>query len=130
MRYRIFGNTGLRVSSLALGTGNFGKGWGYGADQADAHAIYRHYREAGGNFIDTADQYQFGQSEAMLGEFIASERDDIILASKYSLGDSPTAGLHASGNSRKAFAHRPYRPAVGAHARRRHPDRRNRPQPG
>jgi len=103
MRYRIFGNTGLRVSSLALGTGNFGKGWGYGADQADAHAIYRHYREAGGNFIDTADQYQFGQSEAMLGEFIASERDDIVLATKYSLGDSPTAGLHASGNSRKAM---------------------------
>ncbi len=32
MRYRIFGNTGLRVSSLALGTGNFGKGWGYGSD--------------------------------------------------------------------------------------------------
>lgn len=103
MRYRIFGNTGLRVSSLALGTGNFGKGWGYGADQEEARQIYTRYREAGGNFIDTADQYQFGQSEAMLGDFIAADRDDIILATKFSLGDSPDAGLQRSGNSRKAM---------------------------
>ncbi|HEY5805369.1 MAG TPA: aldo/keto reductase [Lysobacter sp.] len=103
MRYRIFGNTGLRVSSLALGTGNFGKGWGYGSDQDEAREIYTGYREAGGNFIDTADQYQFGQSETMLGDFIASERDEIVLATKYSLGDSPDAGLQRSGNSRKAM---------------------------
>ena len=100
MHYRILGKTGLRVSQLALGTGNFGKGWGYGSDRDDARQIYRAYREAGGNFIDTADQYQFGQSETMLGEFIASEREDIVLASKFSLGDSPNAGLQRSGNSR------------------------------
>ena len=103
MRYRIFGNTGLRVSALALGTGNFGKGWGYGADQDEARRIYATYREAGGNFIDTADQYQFGQSEGMLGEFIASERDEIVLATKFSLGDAPDAGLQRTGNSRKAM---------------------------
>lgn len=103
MRYRIFGNTGLRVSSLVLGTGNFGKGWGYGADQEESRKIYTRYREAGGNFIDTADQYQFGQSEAMLSDFIAADRDDIILATKFSLGDSPDAGLQRSGNSRKAM---------------------------
>ncbi len=103
MRYRIFGNTGLRVSTLALGTGNFGKGWGYGSDQDEARRVYARYREAGGNFIDTADQYQFGQAETMLGEFIAAERDDIVLATKFSLGDSPDAGLQRSGNSRKAM---------------------------
>lgn len=103
MRYRIFGNTGLRVSTLALGTGNFGKGWGYGAEQDEAQRIYTTYREAGGNFIDTADQYQFGQSETMLGEFIARDRDDIVLATKFSLGDAPDAGLQRSGNSRKAM---------------------------
>lgn len=103
MRYRLLGTTGLRVSSLALGTGNFGKGWGYGADEADAKRIYRGYREAGGNFIDTADQYQFGQSETMLAGFIADERDDIVLASKYALGDAPHAGLQRTGNSRKAM---------------------------
>ncbi len=103
MRYRVFGNTGLRVSTLALGAGNFGKGWGYGADQDEAQRIYSSYREAGGNFIDTADQYQFGQSETMLGQFMAGHRDDIVLASKFSLGDAPDAGLQRSGNSRKAM---------------------------
>lgn len=103
MRYRVFGNTGLRVSALALGTGNFGKGWGYGSDRDEAHRIYAGYREAGGNFIDTADQYQFGQSEEMVGEFIAGERDAIVLATKYSLGARADAGLQDTGNSRKAL---------------------------
>lgn len=103
MRYRIFGNTGLRLSTLALGTGNFGNGWGYGANKDEARNIYTRYREAGGNFIDTADQYQFGQSESMLSDFIATDRDDIVLATKFSLGDSPEAGLQRSGNSRKSM---------------------------
>jgi aryl-alcohol dehydrogenase-like predicted oxidoreductase len=103
MRYRIFGQTGLRVSSIALGTGNFGKGWGYGSEREEAHKMYASYRDAGGNFIDTADQYQFGQSEEMLGDFIASERDDVVLATKFSLGDRPDSGLQRTGNSRKAM---------------------------
>jgi aryl-alcohol dehydrogenase-like predicted oxidoreductase len=103
MRYRIFGQTGLRVSSLALGTGNFGKGWGYGSDRDEARNIYAAYREAGGNFIDTANQYQFGQSEEMLSEFISHDRDEVILTTKFSLGASPTSGLQRTGNSRKAM---------------------------
>ncbi|WP_371833358.1 aldo/keto reductase [Ferirhizobium litorale] len=103
MRYRIFGKTGLRVSSLALGTGNFGTGWGYGSSKEEAKVVFDGYREAGGNFIDTADQYQFGQSEAMVGEFIASDRDDIVLATKFALGDSYGAGLQRTGNSRKSM---------------------------
>ena len=51
MRYRIFGRTGLRVSALALGTGNFGTGWGYGADREAAAQVYRAYRDAGGNVV-------------------------------------------------------------------------------
>lgn len=103
MHYRVFGRTGLRVSSFALGAGNFGTGWGYGASRDEAQKIYARYREAGGNFIDTADQYQFGQSEEMLGSFIASERDDVVLATKFSLGDSVDSGLQRTGNSRKAM---------------------------
>ncbi len=103
LRYRIFGQTGLRVSSMALGTGNFGKGWGYGAERDEAAKVYATYREAGGNFVDTADQYQFGQSEEMLGDFMASERDEIVLATKFSLGDSFESGLQRTGNSRKAM---------------------------
>ncbi|MFD2265069.1 aldo/keto reductase [Lacibacterium aquatile] len=103
MRYRIFGRTGLRVSSFALGTGNFGKGWGYGSDREEARQVFDHYRAAGGNFIDTADQYQFGQSEEFLGDFMAQDREDIVLATKYSLGDRPDAGLQRTGNSRKSM---------------------------
>lgn len=90
--------TGLRVSQLALGTGNFGTGWGHGADKAEARAIFDTYLAAGGNFIDSADVYQGGQAEQLLGEFIASERDRIVLATKYTLnGNHPST----TGNSRK-----------------------------
>lgn len=62
MRYKIFGRrTGLLVSSLALVTGNFGTGWGHGAERQEAKKIFDGYVEAGGNFIDTADGYQGGQ---------------------------------------------------------------------
>ncbi|XXU42436.1 hypothetical protein WME75_26080 [Sorangium sp. So ce1014] len=44
MRYRVFGRTGLRVSSLALGTGNFGTGWGHGATRDEAKEIFDGYR--------------------------------------------------------------------------------------
>src|ERR1041384_3920846 len=103
MRYRIFGKTGLRVSTLALGTGNFGKGWGYGSERHEAEEIYAKYRDAGGNFVDTADQYQFGQSEQLVGELVSSHRDEVVLATKFGLGDSPNSGLQRTGNSRKAM---------------------------
>jgi aryl-alcohol dehydrogenase-like predicted oxidoreductase len=76
MRYRIFGRrTGLRVSELALDAGNFGMRWGHGAERAEAKKVFDAYVEAGGNFIDTADGYQFGESEELVGEFIAAHRD-------------------------------------------------------
>lgn len=103
MRYRIFGKTGLRVSSVVLGTANFGSGWGYGTAKDEAAKVFQLYREAGGNFIDTADQYQFGQSEEIVGSLIADERDDIVLATKFSLGDNHNSGLQRTGNSRKAM---------------------------
>ena len=66
MRYKIFGRrTGLRVSELALGAGNFGTRWGHGAERNEARKGFDTYVEAGGNFIDTADTYQFGESEEL-----------------------------------------------------------------
>jgi aryl-alcohol dehydrogenase-like predicted oxidoreductase len=103
MHYRILGRTGLRVSAMALGTGSFGTAWGYGAEREAAETIFRHYRSVGGNFIDTANTYQFGQAETLVGEFIKGDRDDIVLASKFSLPAAPDAGLQATGNSRKAM---------------------------
>ncbi len=97
------GRTGLQVSQFALGTGNFGTGWGHGADADTAAAIFNGYAEAGGNFIDTADAYQFGQSEELLGQLLEGRRDDFVLATKFSLGATPNASRVVTGNSRKAM---------------------------
>jgi len=102
MRYKIFGwRTGLRVSELALDAGNFGTRWGHGAERGEAKKVFDRYVEAGGNFIDTADGYPFGESEEIVGDFIAADRDYFVLATKYTLGTTPTDGISRTGNSRK-----------------------------
>jgi len=102
MQYTTFGRrTGLRISELALGTGNFGTRWGYGSEREEAKSVFDGYVAAGGNFIDTADNYQVGQSEELVGEFIASDRDHFVVATKYTLGVAPNGGLSRTGNSRK-----------------------------
>jgi aryl-alcohol dehydrogenase-like predicted oxidoreductase len=103
MRHRVFGRTGLRVSSLALGTATFGTGWGYGSEPGEARAVFEAYRAAGGDFIDTADAYQFSQSETLLGEFIGAARDEIVLATKFTLGTAQINPPPKIGNSRKAM---------------------------
>lgn len=105
MQIRPFGlHTGLRVAELVLGTANFGQRWGHGADLATARQLLDRYFEAGGNFIDSADIYQFGQSEEFLGQLLAGgRRNDFLLATKYSLAAKPGAGVLATGNSRLAM---------------------------
>lgn len=103
MKYTTFGKTGLRVSQVALGTGNFGTGWGYGADPDSAAAVFDAYAGAGGNFIDTADVYQFGQSEELLGTLLQGRREDFVLATKFTNGAAPGANRLVTGNSRKAM---------------------------
>ncbi|BES85192.1 oxidoreductase [Pectobacterium araliae] len=103
MKYTAFGKTGLRVSQVALGTGNFGTGWGYGADPDASKAVFEAYAEAGGNFIDTADIYQFGQSEEQLGLLLQGRREDFVLATKFTNGAVPNADRLVTGNSRKAL---------------------------
>lgn len=103
MQYKPFGRTGLQISQLALGTGNFGTGWGHGADAETSAAILNGYAEAGGNLIDTADIYQFGQSETILGTLLEGRRDDFVLATKYTNGAAPGANRLVLGNSRKAM---------------------------
>lgn len=103
MKYTAFGKTGLRVSQVALGTGNFGTGWGHGADPDVAEDIFNAYADAGGNFIDTADIYQFGQSEQLLGKLLKGRREDFVLATKFTDGATPNANRLVTGNSRKAL---------------------------
>lgn len=103
MQYRLLGRTGVPLAQLALGTANFGQRWGHGADVAESAAIFNAYAEAGGNFIDTADVYQFGQSEEILGRLLAGRREEFFLASKFTSGAVANAGHLATGNSRRAM---------------------------
>jgi len=104
MRYKVFGrHTGLRVSELVLGTGVFGTRWGHGAEIDESRRIFDAYADAGGNFIDTADSYQFGEAEEIVGELLQGRRDDFVLATKFSQGATPKQGILTTGNSRKAM---------------------------
>ena len=100
MQYRLFGNSGLRVSELCLGTMVFGEEWGNGANFETSKKIFETYTSAGGNFIDTANRYTEGTSEKFIGDFIAADRDRFVLATKYSLFDKRN-DVNATGNHRK-----------------------------
>lgn len=78
METTFLGRTGVRISRLALGTMSFGGD----ADVATSGTMYRACREAGVNCFDTADVYNGGASEEILGALIREERDRIVLASK------------------------------------------------
>src|SRR5580692_3538327 len=102
MRYRLLGNSGLRVSEAALGTMTFGDDWGWGSAKEEARKVYDAFREAGGNFIDTANIYTNGTSESLLGEFMKGHRQSVVLGTKYTnagAGKDPNAG----GNQRKSM---------------------------
>jgi aryl-alcohol dehydrogenase-like predicted oxidoreductase len=102
MRYRLLGNSGLRVSEAALGTMTFGEEWGWGSAKDEARKIYDAFREAGGNFIDTANFYTNGTSESFLGEFMKDHRQSVVLATKYS-NAAPGTDPNAAGNHRKSM---------------------------
>ncbi|HEY6038447.1 MAG TPA: aldo/keto reductase [Kofleriaceae bacterium] len=78
MLLRFLGKTGVKVSRIALGAMSFGGD----ADEATASQIWRAAREAGINFIDTADVYNEGRSEEIVGRLMRGERDEIVLATK------------------------------------------------
>jgi aryl-alcohol dehydrogenase-like predicted oxidoreductase len=100
MRYRRFGNTGLRVSELFLGAMTFGEQGGVGAPLAECRRIVDAYADAGGNVIDTAINYRGGASEEILGEVLEGRRDRFVLGSKYTVSRD-REDPNAAGNHRK-----------------------------
>jgi aryl-alcohol dehydrogenase-like predicted oxidoreductase len=80
MKYRFLGSTGLRVSEIALGTQTFG----WGADEPTAHRMADRFYDAGGIFFDTANMYNDGASEKMLGNWLKKRghRHELVIASK------------------------------------------------
>jgi len=71
MRYTLLGNSGLRVSELALGTMTFGTDWGWRAPAGESTKQFELFAEAGGTLIDTANKYTNGTAESILGDLLA-----------------------------------------------------------
>jgi len=78
----------------------FGEDWGWGAAKDEARKIYDAFREAGGNFLDTANIYTNGTSESFLGEFTEGHRQSVVLGTKYT-NALPGTDPNAAGNQRK-----------------------------
>ena len=99
MEMRVLGNSGLRVSRLALGTMT----WGRDTDEHEAAEQLKAYLDSGGNFIDTAASYGDGDSERVIGGFLETlvPRDELILASK--AGISWNSGERKINNSRSSL---------------------------
>ena len=104
LRYKLFGqHTGLRVSELVLGTANFGTAWGHGTDPDEARRIIDTYADAGGNFLDSSNGYQDGQSEEFVGDLLTGRRDEFVLSTKYAVKTNAASGILVTGNSRQAM---------------------------
>ncbi len=101
MRFQLLGRSGMRVSELCLGTMTFGDDWGWGADKDSAQQMFTAFADAGGNFIDTSCNYTNGTSERFVGDFIHSERDQFVVATKYTLMSPDSTQPNLGGNSRK-----------------------------
>src|SRR4026209_1828220 len=115
MKTNPLGRTGLQVSELCFGTMSFGGD----ADETTSAAMYKATRDAGINFYDSADQYNKGKSEEILGRLVRGHRDDLVITTKCF---NPTGeNINAKGNSRRHVTR-----AVEASLKRLQPDRRER----
>jgi aryl-alcohol dehydrogenase-like predicted oxidoreductase len=101
MEYRMLGRTGVQVSALCLGTANFG----FKTSEEEAREVMQGALDAGINFLDTANSYNEGESERIVGRFLkeTSQRERVILATKvyYPTGE----GVNDRGLSRYHILH-------------------------
>jgi len=107
--YVTLGRSGLRVSPLCFGAMTFGTEWGFGTGPEESIAQLERFVGRGGNFIDTANIYTKGHSEAILGEWFTSSggkgrRDRMVLATKFG-GGMHVGDPNGGGSGRKAIMH-------------------------
>jgi len=95
MKTKLLGRTGVSVSELCFGTMSFGGD----ADEATSAAMYKAVRDAGINFFDSADEYNKGKSEEILGRLAKGHRDELVLTTKCNSQQGPD--VNARGTSRR-----------------------------
>jgi len=104
-QYVTLGRSGLRVSPLCLGTMTFGEEWGFGSNVKDSVAILDRFLARGGNFLDTANGYTKGHSEAIIGDHVGkhpAKRDRIVIATKF-VTNMYRGDPNGGGSNRKAI---------------------------
>ena len=94
MKYRPFGQTGIRVSEIGLGCWQFGGDFGP-VDNEEAEATMEAAIQVGINFFDTANVYGSGQSESWIGNYLSKSRETVFVATKYGRGP----GIYPDGYS-------------------------------
>jgi aryl-alcohol dehydrogenase-like predicted oxidoreductase len=101
--YVTLGRSGLRVSPLCLGAMTFGEEWGWGASVQESNAMLSAFLDGGGNFIDTANAYTKGHSEAIIGDYFreSGRRDRAVIATKFTANLYP-GDPNGGGAGRKA----------------------------
>lgn len=102
--YITLGRSGLCVSPLCLGAMTFGEDLGWGSSVKDSEAIIDRFLDMGGNFIDTANGYNKGHSEKIIGDHIAHDRekrDRLVIATKFSSNLYP-GDPNGGGSNRKS----------------------------
>ncbi len=87
MEYIRFGNTGIKVSRLCLGTMTYGgpsERWPWALSEAESRPFIQKALELGINFFDTADMYSYGASEEIVGSALRdfANRDEVVIATK------------------------------------------------
>jgi aryl-alcohol dehydrogenase-like predicted oxidoreductase len=112
MKTKPLGRTGVQVSELCFGTMSFGGD----ADEPTSAALYAACRDAGINFFDSADEYNKGRSEEILGRLVKGHRENVVLATK--CHNAVSEDVNARGTSRRHVSR-----AVEASLRRLQTDR-------
>src|SRR5439155_21651134 len=101
MDYKQLGSSGLRVSEMCLGAMTFGRA-DWGATPEESRRVFEAYGEAGGNFVDTANNYADGRSEEIVGELLNDDRARVGLANN-ATGPIRSRDVNAFGNHRKSL---------------------------
>lgn len=101
MKSVLLGASGLRISEFCLGTATFGEDV-WGAGRQECSLIFEAYLEAGGRFIDVSNTYGGGRSEEIVGDLVATCRDELVIGTKFTAITRP-GDPNAWGNHRKSL---------------------------
>src|ERR1700675_3913596 len=107
--YVSLGRSGVRIIPICLGAMTFGEDWGWGSSVDDSKKILDRFIDLGGNFIDTANGYTKGHSEAIIGDHIGrhpARRDRLVIATKF-LTNMYRGDPNGGGGSPDAFIRTP-----------------------